>query len=466
MNETRRSARTRVENLGIQPAETAPCRLCSVSWNKCDLSDSLASPELEVAIREAVFIAIQPGDQFTGVCPMCVDLLHMVRLFRNSCEQAQLLLGRSWELPKSILRIGEVVGSCRTFVEQLNAEIGKQFEDVSFKTEVPQTNCDELLPQEDIKDESELNILNSQKDAFDDFINKNDKIAIPKDSDFSDENDSDYEGEENFESNSSEEEKPNISAEPLSTADKRKRGRPRLPDHLVKKRRRNPGDPPLKRGPKNCSRMPKYSICDICGEMVHKKARERHRNQHAGLTPYACPLEGCEHKFADRNGLHGHIARHKDKERYDCDFCGKSIKTKNSLSRHLRMHTEEKQHQCGICGKKFWRKNYLARHMTTHTSDKDFPCGIGKCKRIFKGEHFRIKHVQKKHSGPKKPRKQREKKEPKAKKKKSRKKLETVTDSGAQDALNSFETIGNAEVEQFATNSWMVKSELGSVQFF
>lgn len=129
---------------------------------------------------------------------------------------------------------------------------------------------------------------------------------------------------------------------------------------------------------------------------MNRENQERHRNDHLGYRPYPCTIEGCTHAFSSKAGLHGHLARHADRDNvYDCDICGAKIKTKSSLHRHRKMHTMEKPHACDICGKRFWRKSYLNHHSTVHTGIAKFPCEY--CGFVFKNKYWRSFHIKQKH---------------------------------------------------------------------
>ncbi|CAG0898647.1 unnamed protein product, partial [Cyprideis torosa] len=62
----------------------------------------------------------------------------------------------------------------------------------------------------------------------------------------------------------------------------------------------------------------------------------------------------------------------RQKKRFTCALCGKSLSSKNSLKCHEFTHTGEKPFACGICGNEFARRSALARHKAIHTGQKLF----------------------------------------------------------------------------------------------
>ncbi|CAG0895618.1 unnamed protein product [Cyprideis torosa] len=57
----------------------------------------------------------------------------------------------------------------------------------------------------------------------------------------------------------------------------------------------------------------------------------------------------------------------KQKKRFTCAVCGKSLTTKRRLQSHEFTHTGEKQFACRICGKSFADKYHLTTHKLFHT---------------------------------------------------------------------------------------------------
>lgn len=371
----------------------------------------------------------------------------MINDFRGTCERTELLFSQNVEISDSVFWIDEsdqkVFGKCRALVEQCKTEVDNIFTDqseffcnvqteelldescevVERSVEEPIVKLEETELTHDVDAESSTVKKEPYEEQHLDQLDTDSDPDFDPDFDGSDTDDPDYKVEDQPEQkcNQNNEE---VESSPTTTEKRKKRepgeptrrrGRPSLPEELLKRRRRKPGEPKKKPGPKNRIKLPAQSVifdlfvyircikfpsmfqvCEICGMMVSRENQERHQNDHLGSRPYACTVEGCSHAFSSKAGLHGHLARHADRNNvYDCDICGAKIKTKSSLHRHRKMHTTEKPHACDICGKRFWRKSYLNHHATVHTGIAKFPCEY--CGFVFKNKYWRSFHIKQKH---------------------------------------------------------------------
>ncbi|XP_065093590.1 zinc finger protein 189-like [Ochlerotatus camptorhynchus] len=397
------------------------CRLCLRVLPKEQLPEIFEhNNNIQKAIRTAVGTEVTRKDRSNRICFCCLELVHLINDFRGSCERTELLFTQNVEISDSAFWIDEsdqkVFGKCRALVEQCKTEVDNIFTDQSeffcnVQTEqlldescdaVQRSIAEPIVKREETYDINDVDVESSiiKEEPHDE--QHLDQIDTDSEPDFegSDTDDPDYKIEDQPEQKEEEVEPSSTTTAKRKKRESgglpRRRGRPSLPEELLKRRRRKPGEPKKKPGPKNRIKLPAQSVCEICGMMVSRENQERHRNDHLGNRPYACTVEGCSHAFSSKAGLHGHLARHADRNNvYDCDICGAKIKTKSSLHRHRKMHTTEKPHACDICGKRFWRKSYLNHHATVHTGIAKFPCEY--CGFVFKNKYWRSFHIKQKH---------------------------------------------------------------------
>ncbi|XP_019564284.2 zinc finger and SCAN domain-containing protein 31 [Aedes albopictus] len=398
------------------------CRLCLRVLPKEQLPEIFTYTfNLSKAIRLAVGTEVSKKDRSVRICYCCLELVQVVNDFRGTCERAEVLFTQNVEFAGDAFWQDEsdqqMFDKCRTMVEKYKAKVedllARKLEiicDIKPETELEESASPEsetversvVIQVDPVEIDEEGNIVKQEPDEplYLDEEHLEQPSGSEQDFDGSELDDPDYVEEQNGEQNEGEDSKTKqcekIQALDPDAPPRRRRGRPSLPEEMLKRRRRQPGEPRRRPGPKNHFKLPPQSICEICGVMVSRENQERHRNEHLGHRPYACTVEGCTHAFTSKSGLHGHLARHADRDNvYDCDICGKKIKTKSSLHRHKKLHTAEKPHGCDICGKRFWRRAYLNHHATVHTGVAKFPCEY--CGFVFKNKYWRSFHIKQKH---------------------------------------------------------------------
>jgi uncharacterized Zn-finger protein len=107
----------------------------------------------------------------------------------------------------------------------------------------------------------------------------------------------------------------------------------------------------------------------------------------------------------------------KSSSSFNCDICGKLLKTKGSVTKHIQLHSDERKFECTLCTKKFKSNPELKRHVMVH-QEKQFPCLI--CQKVFSrkdnlGRHMKDAHSTKLSSQSKRPERNNKKKYVKAK---------------------------------------------------
>nr|XP_057915672.1 zinc finger protein ZFP2-like [Doryrhamphus excisus]XP_057915673.1 zinc finger protein ZFP2-like [Doryrhamphus excisus] len=121
------------------------------------------------------------------------------------------------------------------------------------------------------------------------------------------------------------------------------------------------------------------SVCDVCGQvMKNKSSLARHSFIHTGEKPFACHL--CELRFNRRDNLRHHIShvhpdgvarreKHRPKQTWLCDVCGKTFRCRSALKTHEVIHLGVKPHSCDLCPKAYMRINDLEHHKKTVHED-------------------------------------------------------------------------------------------------
>lgn len=93
-----------------------------------------------------------------------------------------------------------------------------------------------------------------------------------------------------------------------------------------------------------------------------------------------------------------------NKDNYECNVCGKVVKTKKSLARHMYdIHNPERMYRCNVgeCQKTFKRAYLLVNHIKTHTTQRIFTCDIDGCSKSFALEQYLKRHIVTRHNDAK-----------------------------------------------------------------
>ena len=133
--------------------------------------------------------------------------------------------------------------------------------------------------------------------------------------------------------------------------------------------------------------------CDICGKRLKtRKILKCHSQTHKKEKP-KCEICNIEFRKGIASLNRHNVLFHGDRP-FKCDICAKSFKVKSSIKVHRKLHTEPKQFKCNLCDKKFSQKGNVDIHMRIHTNEKQkslFKCEI--CQRSFPSKSASEKHA-------------------------------------------------------------------------
>ncbi|XP_065083819.1 putative zinc finger protein 286B [Ochlerotatus camptorhynchus] len=416
------------------------CRICLRQFPGSGLAYILFPQKTK--ILTALGVKVYLGDAYPFICRTCSKLVDMMYDFRNTCLRARNMLAherkaipaKDWDSEENL----KAIDYCMNLLESHRRDIDAAYEesstfskleksstaqeDVKVKPEViemvmvdhveagePAAVEADPVPQEDdsSSNHSRTKALKVELNRVDgrDISLKNEAVS---DDDYqpASEDDEDVDEEEEVEDEDdyvpspspppAKKKRVRIVTKPYKKRQKKEKN-PRKDDDLAlqdsesrqrNNKRKNATDPNRKR---------RGALCDFCGEWVEYHTVESHQNQHLGLKPYVCQVEGCTLAFYCRNLLMKHIRRQHSAdgpEYQDCDICGQRIKgPKAALTKHQKTHTEEKNYICAVCGKGFTTPGYLRQHSIIHTDLMPYECNV--CHRKFNNKYNMLTHEKK-----------------------------------------------------------------------
>ncbi|CAG0901082.1 unnamed protein product, partial [Cyprideis torosa] len=110
----------------------------------------------------------------------------------------------------------------------------------------------------------------------------------------------------------------------------------------------------------HCKQKKRFT-CGVCGKSLStKQSLQFHEFTHTGEKHFACRIYG--KSFAQSSVLSRHTLTHTGEKPFSCRICGKAFSRSSSLSTHKLIHTGEKHFACRICGKSFAHSSVLSRH--------------------------------------------------------------------------------------------------------
>ncbi|XP_046404631.1 uncharacterized protein LOC124169960 [Ischnura elegans] len=130
--------------------------------------------------------------------------------------------------------------------------------------------------------------------------------------------------------------------------------------------------------------------CEECGKRLKSRlSLRRHIESHQGRKEAICSK--CGKTFCRWDYLIRHCQMVHAKERpYQCSQCSRRFLSRGHLQNHLAVHSGERNHKCEICGKMFSRSDKLREHTFRHSSTKRYSCPT--CGRSYADKRDLSKH--------------------------------------------------------------------------
>ncbi|XP_018335336.1 zinc finger protein 391 isoform X27 [Agrilus planipennis] len=123
--------------------------------------------------------------------------------------------------------------------------------------------------------------------------------------------------------------------------------------------------------------------CEICGKSVKSKnSLKLHMDTHGSKSDNekdrnVIVCHICQKVYRAKRSMRLHLAEHMGKKSsYVCDICGKTVSSADSLRDHILIHKNSRSYECTECGKRFNTSSTLAVHRRTHTGVKKFACDL------------------------------------------------------------------------------------------
>jgi len=142
--------------------------------------------------------------------------------------------------------------------------------------------------------------------------------------------------------------------------------------------------------------------CPICAQKLKKRNMANHFAVHKNKGKFRC--DKCTKSLSCADGLRKHAVIHLALDQrpvFPCNLCDFRSKSKGKLNSHKRVkHSmNPKTYDCTFCDKTFLYSNVLKVHFRTHTKEMPYPCE--QCEKAFVSEAILNAHVQIVHLGEK-----------------------------------------------------------------
>ncbi|GAB0099816.1 hypothetical protein DMENIID0001_157050 [Sergentomyia squamirostris] len=137
--------------------------------------------------------------------------------------------------------------------------------------------------------------------------------------------------------------------------------------------------------------------CDQCGKKYEfSYLLTHHMSSHGSERPFACST--CPKTFKSKTMLKEHSASHTTI--YKCEVCDKTFESRSGLYVHNVAKHINPTFTCPICSKVFTLKDHLKTHMRVHSDLRRFECHL--CNKKFRWSCNLKRHLQLHENGTKK----------------------------------------------------------------
>ncbi|CAL8132796.1 unnamed protein product [Orchesella dallaii] len=141
--------------------------------------------------------------------------------------------------------------------------------------------------------------------------------------------------------------------------------------------------------------------CEICGKFITKSSAEAHVRSHLTEKPYQCQL--CGKRLKSSAGLKYHLKTHEEGRQFTfkCSICNKSYSALSNLRRHEKDGHKSSFRQivksCIFCEKVFPNK-IIKSHIKSHLKEKPYACSRKGCEEEFANKNDLAHHLKLEHS--------------------------------------------------------------------
>ncbi|XP_013386957.1 uncharacterized protein LOC106156308 [Lingula anatina] len=138
--------------------------------------------------------------------------------------------------------------------------------------------------------------------------------------------------------------------------------------------------------------------CNECGKLLKTRLTlYAHKKQFHGAITKVFACQTCGKIFRQKGNLMKHMLMHDPKKHFNCNYCQASFKYPEQLYRHTLEHTQGKKHACDHCTKKFVLPHELKKHVLEFHSGMMYVCSL--CSEMCRYRHTLRRHIQRKHPG-------------------------------------------------------------------